>query len=65
MLDGDHGESGICLSCVVRCHSGHRTMQAQTYARACCDCMLSANGCKCLDEDVSSLTDREDYDILM
>jgi hypothetical protein len=66
-LDGDHLETGVCQSCVVKCHAGHTTFQSGTYARACCDCTLSPQRCKCLvmEEDMSSLTDREDYDVLM
>lgn len=72
-LDGEHGEAGVCQSCVSRCHAGHLVFQSGMHARACCDCIAGPAPCKCLAPnsdavalaDLSSLTDREDYDILM
>ncbi len=68
-LDGDHMESGICQSCVVRCHSGHKTFQSWTHTRSFCDCALTAQGCQCQEEDedeekLSSFTTTDaEYDV--
>lgn len=46
-LDSEHAQSGVCQSCVSRCHAGHRTFQLWTHTRAFCDCLFAPGGCAC------------------
>jgi hypothetical protein len=52
-LDLEHLESGICQSCVERCHKDHVTYQRWTHTRSFCDCIHTAKGCECQEEGLA------------